>query len=158
MHFFSKVILKPMFPLILILCLLPVGNVQGQEQGYTVPAQRELKQRVEAPVPRKAPIPIELWFNGEQFNDVPHDGMFDPLTLNLLASLEKAFRGDSYFILSHGRKRGTMLVKIPSPVTPEVLGEIDKNSRFSYTVEFASNRDKSLGTSIGTCINGTVDK
>ena len=83
------------------------------------------------------PIPVEVWRGGD-----------DGLTLRLADALENAFTASPYFILSSGRKKGTLVVKIPTHVGCRQIG---KRTRVLYKVEFAAADDQNVGGSAGSC-------
>lgn len=85
----------------------------------------------------KNPIPIEVWRGGD-----------DGLTLRLADALENAFKASPHFILSSGRKKGTLVVRIPTHVGWKQIG---KRTRVLYNVEFASADDQNVGGSTGSC-------
>jgi hypothetical protein len=58
------------------------------------------------------PIPVEVWRGGD-----------DGLTLTLADAFENAFTASPYFILSSGRKKGTLVVRIPTHVGWRQIGK-----------------------------------
>lgn len=81
--------------------------------------------------------PVEVWSGGD-----------DGLTLRLRASLENAFKSSPAFVLSSGKKPGTLIVTIPTHVEWKQFG---KRMKVLYRVNFASVDNQPLGGSEGSC-------
>lgn len=86
--------------------------------------------------PAKASL-VEVWVGGD-----------DGLTQRLRDAVEHAFQSSPRFILSSGKKAGTLVVTIPTNVRWKQCG---KRTQVFYTVEFASTDQQNLGTSKGSC-------
>lgn len=87
---------------------------------------------------------VEVWSGGD-----------DGLTLRLRASLEEAFKSSSAFVLSSGKKPGTLIVTIPTNVPWKQVGQ---RTKVLYTVNFASIDNQPLGTSKGSCWDDALTK
>lgn len=81
--------------------------------------------------------PVEVWTGGD-----------DGLTQRLRLEIENKFRSSSDFVLSSGKKAGTLIVTIPTHV-----GWTTKGTRtyVRYEVKFSTSDDKQLGKSRGSC-------
>ena len=87
---------------------------------------------------------VEVWSGGD-----------DGLTLRLRASLEKAFKSSPEFVLTNGKKPGTLIVTIPTNVEWKQVG---KRTKVLYKVEFASVDNQPLGGSNGSCWDDALTK
>ena len=87
---------------------------------------------------------VEVWSGGD-----------DGLTLRLRASLEEAFKSSSAFVLSSGKKPGTLVVTLPTHVGWKQVGQ---RTKVLYTVNFASIDNQALGTSKGSCWDDALTK
>jgi hypothetical protein len=93
---------------------------------------------------RPKPTPIEVWTGGD-------DGM----TARLRDAIEGAFsKSSSDFILSSGKKQGTLIVTIPTHVRWKQIG---RRTIVYYTVNFASV-DHTLGARKGSCPDDMLSK
>lgn len=81
--------------------------------------------------------PVEVWCGGD-----------DGLTRRLCEALEAQFGASPWFVLSNGKKPGTLLVTIPTHVRWTQGGG---RTRLEYAVEFASADARPLGASSGAC-------
>ena len=90
------------------------------------------------------PTLVEVWSGGD-----------DGLTLRLRASLEDAFKSSSAFVLSTGKKPGTMIVMVPTHVHWKQVG---KRTKVLYKVNFASVDNQPLGASEGSCWDDALTK
>lgn len=90
------------------------------------------------------PTLVEVWSGGD-----------DGLTLRLRASLEGAFKSSSAFVLSSGKKPGTLIVTIPTHVEWKQVG---KRTKVLYKVNFASVDNQPVGSSEGSCWDDALTK
>jgi hypothetical protein len=81
--------------------------------------------------------PVEVWRGGD-----------DGATLRLTDALEATFRASPAFVLSSGKKPGTLVVTIPTHVGWKQIGG---RNQVLYTVEFTSADGRNLGTATGSC-------
>ena len=88
--------------------------------------------------------PVEVWSGGD-----------DGLTLRLRASLQNAFKSSSSFVLSTGKKPGTLIVTIPTHVGWKQVG---RRTKVLYTVDFASVDNQPIGASKGSCWDDELTK
>jgi hypothetical protein len=88
--------------------------------------------------------PVEVWCGGD-----------DGLTIRLRDSSEKAFKSSADFIMSSGKKPGTLIATIPTHVEWQ---DIDKKTKVFYTVEFSSTKRNDLGVSKGSCMDDEFEK
>lgn len=84
-----------------------------------------------------APTPVEVWTVGD-----------DGLTQRLRDAVETKFKSSSDFVLSSGKKAGTLIVTIPTNVAWSKEGT---RTRLRYTVEFSSIDDVGVGKSSDSC-------
>jgi hypothetical protein len=82
---------------------------------------------------------VEVWCGGD-----------DALTQGVCYALESAFESTADFVLSNGKRAGTLVVTIPTNVDWKESG---KRTRVFYTVEFTTADDKKLRTRKGKCWN-----
>jgi hypothetical protein len=80
---------------------------------------------------------VEVWVGGD-----------DGLTQRLRDATEHAFQSSPRFVLSSGKKIGTLIVTIPTHVRWKQFGT---RTQVSYSVEFASTDQQNLGTGKGSC-------
>ena len=80
---------------------------------------------------------VEVWVGGD-----------DGLTQRLRDATEHAFQSSPRFILSSGKKTGTLVVTIPTNVRWKQFG---KRTQVFYNVKFASTDQQNLGTGKGSC-------
>jgi hypothetical protein len=90
------------------------------------------------------PTLVEVWSGGD-----------DSLTTGLRNVLEDAFKLSSNFVLSSGKKPGTLIVTIPTHVEWKRAG---KRTKVFYTVEFTSVDNQPLGVSKGSCWDDVMTK
>ncbi len=90
------------------------------------------------------PTLVEVWSGGD-----------DSLTKGLRNVLENAFKSSSDFVLSSGKKPGTLIVTIPTHVEWKRAGT---RTKVFYTVEFTSADNQPLGTSTGSCWDDALTK
>jgi hypothetical protein len=83
------------------------------------------------------PTLVEVWSGGD-----------DSLTTGLRNVLENAFKSSSNFVLSSGKKPGTLIATIPTHVEWKRAG---KRTKVFYTVEFTSVDGQPLGVTKGSC-------
>jgi hypothetical protein len=83
------------------------------------------------------PTLVEVWSGGD-----------DSLTTGLRNVLENAFKLSSNFVLSSGKKPGTLIATIPTHVEWKRAG---KRTKVFYAVEFTSVDNQPLGISKGSC-------
>ena len=83
------------------------------------------------------PTLVELWHVGD-----------DALSERLADKLDSGFAGLADFMMSSGRKPGTLIVTIPKNIE---LNPIGKRARAHYTVEFTSTDGRNLGVRSGSC-------
>ena len=88
---------------------------------------------------------MEVWNGG------PHD----VYTARLAQAMEKGFQGSSAFVMSAGKKDGTLIATIPASVKWEKVGE---RIRITYSVVFSTVRGKELGAASGMCWDGSYDE
>jgi len=81
--------------------------------------------------------PVEVWRTGD-----------DGLTLKISEAVETAFRASPAFILSSGRKSGTLIVTLPTNVDWKRVG---KRTQVQYSVQFTSIHEEKLGSKAGVC-------
>ena len=86
--------------------------------------------------PVKATL-VEVWVGGD-----------DGLTQRLRDAVEHAFQSSPRFVLSSGKKTGTLVVTIPTNVRWKQSG---RRTQVFYNVDFASTERKNLGASKGSC-------
>jgi hypothetical protein len=79
----------------------------------------------------------------------------DGLTIGLKDSLEKAFKSSDDFIMSSGKKPGTLIATIPTHVEWQDFG---KKTKVFYTVEFSSTKRNDIGVSKGSCMDDEFEK
>jgi hypothetical protein len=87
---------------------------------------------------------VEVWCGGD-----------DTLTRGLRNALEDTFKLSSDFVLSSGKKSGTLIVTIPTHVEWKEAG---KRTKVFYTVEFTSVDNQPLGSSKGSCWDDAMMK
>jgi len=90
------------------------------------------------------PTLVEVWSGGD-----------DSLTTGLRNVLENEFKSSSDFVLSSGKKPGTLIVTIPTHVEWKRAG---KRTKVFYTVKFTSVDNQPLGISNGTCWDDGLTK
>jgi hypothetical protein len=90
------------------------------------------------------PTLVEVWSGGD-----------DSLTTGLRNVLENALKSSSDFVLSRGKKPGTLIVPIPTHVEWKRAG---KRTEVFYTVEFTSVDNQPLGVSKGSCWDDVMTK
>lgn len=90
------------------------------------------------------PVPVEVWRGGD-----------DGLTSRFADALEDAFRGSSAFVLSVGKKPGTLTVTIPSNVGWKQIGS---RTEVHYLVTFTGTSSQVLGASKGACWEDQLSK
>ena len=83
------------------------------------------------------PTPVEVWTGGD-----------DGLTQHLRDAVESKFKASSDFVLSSGKKPGTLIVTIPTHVSWTHSGT---RTHVRYKVEFSSNEGAGLSRSSGSC-------
>jgi hypothetical protein len=83
------------------------------------------------------PTPVEVWTGGD-----------DGLTQRLRDGIENKFKSSSDFVLSSGKKPGSLIVTIPTHVTWTQKGS---RTYLRYKVEFSSSNDIEIGKSSGSC-------
>ncbi|MFL6301409.1 MAG: hypothetical protein ACJ71N_12470 [Terriglobales bacterium] len=83
------------------------------------------------------PIPVELWHVGD-----------DALSQRLAEKVESAFKRSPDFVLSSGRKQGTLIASIPTNIEWKYVA---KQTQVFYNVEFSSVDGKKIGLSKGSC-------
>jgi len=83
------------------------------------------------------PTPVEVWRGGD-----------DGLTSRFADAIETAFRTSSDFMLSSGKKPGTLVVTIPTNVSWKKIGN---RTQVLYTVTFTPAASQQLGASMGSC-------
>jgi len=81
--------------------------------------------------------PVEVWTGGD-----------DGLTQRLRVAIENKFKSSSNFVLSSGKKAGTLIVTIPTHVAWTTEGV---RTHLRYAVEFSSSDGSALGRSSGSC-------
>jgi hypothetical protein len=86
--------------------------------------------------------PVEVWCGGD-----------DGLTARLCEAIESAFEKSADFLMSHGKRPGTLVVTIPTNVG---WYEIRGRTRAMYTVEFAKADGEAVGRSKGSCWDGEL--
>ena len=84
-----------------------------------------------------APVPLEVWRGGD-----------DGLTLRFADALEASFRRFPAFVLSSGKRPGTLVETIPSNVGWKQVGS---RTKVIYSVEFTGTAAQPLGRSEGSC-------
>ena len=82
------------------------------------------------------PTPVEVWTGGD-----------DGLTQKLRHEIESKFKSSSDFVLSSGKKTGTLIVTIPT----HVAWTMKVRTHLRYNVEFSSSDAVGLGKSSGSC-------
>ncbi len=87
---------------------------------------------------------VEVWSGGD-----------DSLTTGLRNVLENAFKSSHDFVLSSGKKPGTLITTIPTHVEWKRAG---KRTKVFYTVRFTSVDDQLLGISKGSCWDNAMTK
>jgi hypothetical protein len=87
-------------------------------------------------VPAK-PTPVEVWTGGD-----------DGFTLQLRSEIEYKFESSSDFVLSTGKKPGTLIVTIPTHVAWTTKGT---RTQLRYGVLFSSSDGNGIGKSSGSC-------
>jgi hypothetical protein len=83
------------------------------------------------------PTVVEVWTGGD-----------DSLTQHLRYEVENKFKSSSDFVLSTGKKPGTLIVTIPTHVERAQNGT---RTHVRYKVEFSSSDDVGIGKSSGSC-------
>jgi hypothetical protein len=83
------------------------------------------------------PTPVEVWTGGD-----------DGLTQRLRDEVENKFKSSFDFVLSSGKKPGTLIVTIPTHVAWTQQGT---RTHVRYKVEFSSSDDIGIGKSSGSC-------
>ncbi len=83
------------------------------------------------------PTPVEVWTGGD-----------DSLTHGLRYEVENRFKRSSDFVLSSGKKPGTLIVTIPTHVAWTKNGT---RTHVRYKVEFSSSDGVGIGKSSGSC-------
>jgi hypothetical protein len=83
------------------------------------------------------PTPVEVWTGGD-----------DSLTQGLRYEIENKFKSSPDFVLSRGKKPGTLIVTIPTHVAWAQKGT---RTHVRYKVEFSSSDDIGIGRSSGSC-------
>lgn len=81
--------------------------------------------------------PVEVWRVGD-----------DGLTLKFSDRLETGFKTSTTFLLSSGKRSGTLIVTIPSNLDWKQIG---KRTQIRYSVEFSSIHGEKLGSNTGYC-------
>lgn len=81
--------------------------------------------------------PVEVWTGGD-----------DGLTQRLRYEIENRFKLSSDFVLTSGKKPGTLIVTIPTHVAWTTKGT---RTHLRYRVKFSSSEDTELGKSDGSC-------
>lgn len=89
-------------------------------------------------------VPVEVWRGGD-----------DGLTSRFADALESAFRGSSAFVLSEGKKPGTLIVTIPSNVGWKQIGS---RTEVHYSVTFTDTSSQAFGVSKGACWEDQLSK
>lgn len=82
-------------------------------------------------------IPVEVWRVGD-----------DGLSMKLSDAVETEFKASPRFILSSGKRSGTLIVTIPTNVGWKQFG---KRMQIRYSVEFSSIHQEKLGSKTGVC-------
>ena len=90
------------------------------------------------------PVPVEVWRGGD-----------DGLTSRFADALEGAFRGSSAFVLSVGKKPGTLIITIPSNVGWKQIGS---RTEVHYSVTFTGTSSQAFGASKGACWEDQLSK
>lgn len=72
----------------------------------------------------------------------------DGLSMKLSDAVETEFKASPRFILSSGKRSGTLIVTIPTNVGWKQFG---KRMQIRYSVEFSSIRQEKLGSKTGVC-------
>jgi hypothetical protein len=85
----------------------------------------------------ETPLSVEVWTGGD-----------DGLTQRLRDEIENRFKASSHFVLSSGKKPGTLIVTIPTNVTWTAKGT---RTHVRYKVEFSSAAGSRIGISSGSC-------
>ncbi|MEP6740987.1 MAG: hypothetical protein ABJB61_00705, partial [bacterium] len=98
----------------------------------------------EGPSLKPTQTPVEVWCGAD-----------DGLTQGVRDALETAFASTPDFVLSSGKRTGTLLVTIPTHVRWKEIGE---RTQVFYIVEFTSADDKKLRTHKGSCWNDDFAK
>lgn len=83
------------------------------------------------------PTPVEVWTGGD-----------DGLTQRLGDEIENRFKSSSDFVLSSGKKAGTLIVTIPTHVAWKTEGA---RTHLRYSVEFSASNGTVLKKSSGSC-------
>jgi hypothetical protein len=83
------------------------------------------------------PTPVEVWTGGD-----------DGLTQRLRDEIEHKFKSSSDFVLSSGKKAGTLIVTIPTHVAWTTEGA---RTHLRYSVEFSSSDGTVLKKSSCSC-------
>jgi len=83
------------------------------------------------------PTPVEVWTGGD-----------DGLTQRLREEIENKFKSSSDFVLSSGKKPGSLIVTIPTHIAWTQKGA---RTYVRYKVEFLSSDDARSGKSSGSC-------
>jgi hypothetical protein len=83
------------------------------------------------------PTPVEVWRVGD-----------DGLTMKFSDAVETEFKASPAFVLSSGKKPGTLIVTIPTNVAWKRIG---KRTQIRYAIEFKSINEKKLGSNAGIC-------
>jgi hypothetical protein len=87
--------------------------------------------------PASKPVMIEVW-----------RGSDDGLTVRLAEAVERSLKASGKFVLSRGKKPGTLLLTIPQHVDWKKTGD---RMQVSYTVAFSTADNRELGSGTGTC-------
>jgi hypothetical protein len=83
------------------------------------------------------PTLVEFWHTGD-----------DGLSQRLAETVETAFKRSPDFVLSSGKKPGTLVVTIPTNVDWK---QVSKRTRVLYRVEFASVDNQTTSKATGSC-------
>jgi hypothetical protein len=83
------------------------------------------------------PTPVEVWTGGD-----------DGLTQRLRDKIENKFKSSPAFVLSTGKKPGSLIVTIPTHVAWTQKGA---RIHVRYKVEFSSSSDIAIGKGSGSC-------
>jgi hypothetical protein len=82
-------------------------------------------------------MPVEVW-----------TGSDDGLTQRLRQEIENKLKVSSDFVLSSGKRPGTLVITMPTHVAWKQMGT---RTRLHYSMEFASADGSPLGKSEGSC-------
>lgn len=87
---------------------------------------------------------VEVWRVGD-----------DGLTLKFSEAVEAELRANASFVLSRGKKPGTLIVRIPSNVEWEPAGS---DTRVKYEVAFETADSKHLRVKKGSCLESSLSQ